>query len=188
MYQADTDPGEPQQQEQALPTDNGAADSQASLPADPGTDADTSGLAPDQPGTTTETVNVYFVDQDRFADGTLPYEQAVKRTFKSGADLKELVLIDLFEGPDADEQSEGLQMVYSGANDFDYAFDRNTGVVTVTLQGGCDSKGATYTVANLIIKNMEQFDDVKAVKILNPQGETQGLSGLTHSIPACLEP
>lgn len=158
------------------------------LPAADTIDAATSDTSPAEMGKDVATVNVYFSDLENYANGVLPYERAVKRTFKTSADLKELVLIDLFEGPDATEQADGLHMVYSGATGALLDFDSNTGVATVTLQGGCNNNGATYTVANLIFKNLEQFDEVKHIVIKDSEGTTEDSSGKTNSIPTCLEP
>ncbi len=62
------------------------------------------------------------------------------------------------------------------------------GIARVTLVGGCDSRGSTMTVANLIIPTLKQFSTVDHVKILSPEGETDSPDGPGDSIPACLNP
>jgi hypothetical protein len=61
------------------------------------------------------------------------------------------------------------------------------GVVRVCLIGGCARKGATFTIANEMIRTVTQFPAVKAVKIYDPAGKTTNRSGTSSSLPVCLQ-
>ena len=56
------------------------------------------------------------------------------------------------------------------------------------LAGQCNSEGATYTVASLLMVNLKQFDTIEYVKIYDENGETEVPDGQSDSIPFCLEP
>ncbi|HEY5269313.1 MAG TPA: hypothetical protein VII97_03195 [Anaerolineales bacterium] len=58
----------------------------------------------------------------------------------------------------------------------------------VYLTGTCASGGATYTIANLIAKNLKQFPTILWVKIYDQGGTTEVPTGQSDSIPVCLEP
>ncbi len=141
-----------------------------------------------RPGTSaTTTLTVYFLDSNRYAVGTEPYEVAVSRVVPTPASLPQAVLTQLFAGPNAPEQAAGLRLVASGATGFS-EFRIEGGVAHVRLTGECDSGGATYTIANLIVKNLKQFAEIQHVKIYDENGETEVPDGLSDSIPFCLEP
>jgi len=48
--------------------------------------------------------------------------------------------------------------------------------------------GATYTIAQPLMKNLRQFPDIDYVKIYDAEGQTGQPEGLSDSIPFCLEP
>ncbi len=56
------------------------------------------------------------------------------------------------------------------------------------LTGNCSSAGSTYTIANLIMKNLKQFSEIRHVKIYDQNGGTEIPDGDANSIPFCLEP
>jgi Sporulation and spore germination len=132
-------------------------------------------------------VTVYFLDNARYAVGTEPYEVAVTRTISTPASVPQVVLLQLFAGPTATEQAAGLRLVASGTNGFS-DFRIENGVAYVRLTGTCSSGGSTYTIANLIMKNLKQFAEIQYVKIYDENGGTETPSGQSDSIPACLEP
>ncbi len=135
----------------------------------------------------TVTVTVYFMDENMFAVGTEPYEKAVTRNLPAADDLPLLVLEQLFLGPTAGEQAQGLRLVLSGTTGFS-EFRVEDGVAHIRLDGVCNSGGSTYTIANLIFANLAQFPEIEAVKIYDQDGGTEQPLGTSDSIPFCLEP
>jgi hypothetical protein len=132
-------------------------------------------------------LTIYFTNLANFQVGTEPYEKAVTRIVPTPPSLQEAVLEQLFLGPTADEKAQGLDVFLSGATGFS-KLTIGDGVAHVYLTGNCDSKGATYTIANLIDANLKQFAEVKWVKIYDQNGETETPAGQSGSIPFCLEP
>ncbi len=93
----------------------------------------------------------------------------------------------LYAGPTDYDRPSGLSFVSSDSSGFTALRLRN-GIARVRLTGGCDSGGATFTVANEIVPTLKQFASVDAVKIYDPAGTTEKPHGHTDSIPECLEP
>lgn len=133
------------------------------------------------------TVQVFFVDQDAFNVGRPPYATPVEREVASGADPARVALDALFEGPTEEERAAGLVLVTSEATGIgDLRID--DGTAHVHLEGGCSSGGSTLTVAEEIVPTMLQFAEVEAVKIYDPDGNTESPDEPGDSIPECLEP
>lgn len=130
---------------------------------------------------------VYFTDSDRYAKGTPPFEVAVKRYVTPTANLPEAVLTEFFKGPTEEERAQGLELITSGFTGFS-ALVIEDGVAHVYLAGPCDSQGATYTIAQPLLANLLQFDEIEFVKIYDSNGETEEPTGPSNSIPFCLEP
>jgi hypothetical protein len=135
----------------------------------------------------TETLTIYFTDMPRYQVGTEPYETAVMRIVPAPASLPEAVLTQLFLGPTEAEKAQGLQVVLSGTTGFSKLTIEN-GVARVYLTGNCASNGATYTIANLITANLNQFPEIQWVKVYDQNNETEMPDGQSGSIPLCLEP
>lgn len=137
-------------------------------------------------GVATTTVDVYFVNVPNYVDGTEPYVEAVARSVSAetpaGGALQEL-----FAGPTMAEQTGGLAVELSGATGF-RGLSIDGGIARVTLVGGCDSRGSTMTIANLITPTLKQFPTVDHVKILDPDGNTADPDGPSDSMPDCLNP
>lgn len=93
----------------------------------------------------------------------------------------------LYAGPTEFDRPSGLTFVASESSGFTGLRLRN-GIARVRLTGGCDSGGATFTVANQIVPTMKQFPSVDVVKIYSPSGRTERPRGRSDSIPTCLEP
>jgi hypothetical protein len=129
---------------------------------------------------------VWFQNLPNYRVGRSPDVTAVTRWVPSGIPATG-VMDRLFAGPTPAEYARGLRLVRSGATGF-RSVTITGGVARVRLAGGCDSRGSTFTVANLIDPAMRQFAGVVAVKVLDPQGRTGDPAGTTSSIPACLEP
>ena len=129
---------------------------------------------------------VFFQDRAAYAAGRQPDTVARARRVPATTPAT-AVLSHLFAGPTAAEQRRGLVAVRSGATGFTDLSIRD-GVARVRLTGGCDSGGATYTVADLIVPALRQFATVDHVKVYDPQGRTARPHGHSDSLPACLEP
>jgi hypothetical protein len=134
----------------------------------------------------TTTVDVYFLNEDRYAAAIDPYTEAVTRTVPAGTPARG-ALEALFAGPTPGEQAQGLGVVLSEATGFADLHIANK-IATIRLTGGCNSGGATFTIAGLITPTLTQFATVDWVKILSPNGHTANPTGPGHSIPSCLEP
>lgn len=129
---------------------------------------------------------VYFLDENAFVSGQEPFYVPVSRpvlplTPATG------VLDRLFAGPLPSEEAEGLRLVASEATGFT-ALSISNRVARVQLTGGCSSQGSTASIAGEILPTLRQFTTVDFVKIFDPAGTTQVPTGLSDSIPECLEP
>jgi hypothetical protein len=96
-------------------------------------------------------------------------------------------LQSLFAGPTPSERANGLHLVRSRAWGFDHLTIAG-GIARLRLTHGCNSGGATTTVASEIVPTLKQFPSVNWVKIYSPGGHTEQPTGPSDSIPTCLEP
>jgi len=135
----------------------------------------------------TVTVTVYFTDTIRYAKVGPPYEVGVSREVCADTNLPEAVLLEFFKGPTAEESALGYEAITDGFTGFS-ALDITDGIAHVYLSGVCFSNGATYTIAQPLMKNLLQFEQVQYVKIFDQNGQTWEPDGPSNSIPACLEP
>lgn len=149
------------------------------------------GHRPTPPPVTTEPapieISVYFTDSNRYAAGTPPFEVAITRYVAPTSNLPEAVLIEFFRGPTEEERTRGLELITSGFTGFS-SLQVENGMAHVYLTGPCQSHGATYTIAQPLLANLLQFDEIEFVKIYESKGETEQPTGQTNSIPFCLEP
>jgi hypothetical protein len=132
-------------------------------------------------------VSVYFTDIERYAAAEEPYEAAVSRTVVLTSTLPEAVIHAFFKGPTEEEQAQGLAAITSGFTGLD-RLEIEKGVAHVYLKGDCSSMGATYTIAQPLMINLKQFDEIQYVKIYDEEGVTEEPEGQSDSIPWCLEP
>jgi len=132
-------------------------------------------------------ISVYFTDSNLYATGTPPFEEAVTSYEAPPSNLPEADLRELFRGPTVEERSQSLELINSGFTSFSSLRVEN-GVAHVYLTGPCASHGATYTIAQPLLANLFQFDEINFVKIYDSAGETEQPTGQTNSIPFCLEP
>lgn len=130
---------------------------------------------------------VYFTDSNRYATGTPPFEVAVTRYVPPTSNLPEAVLTEFFRGPTEEERAQGLELITSGFTGFS-SLRIEDGVAHLYLTGLCASRGATYTIAQPLLANLLQLDEIDFVKIYDSNGETEQPTGPTNSIPFCLEP
>lgn len=154
----------------------------------PGCGAPAPGALPATAALEQVAVTVYFTDSNRYAEAIEPFEVAVSRMAPAGSNLPEVVLTEFFRGPTADEAAQGLEAITSGATGFRELRINAGGVAHVTLEGPCSAMGATYTIAQPLMKNLQQFANIDYVKIYDAEGQTGQPEGLTDSIPICLEP
>ena len=134
-----------------------------------------------------QTVLVYFLDENRFATGTEPYEAAVERQIHPDSFLPRMALEAYFDGPTEEEAAQGLAQVLSGCTGFS-KFEIEDGIARVKLSGPCSSEGSTFTIAGPIFKTLKQFDEINYVKIYDAAGMTEQPTGPSDSIPFVLEP
>lgn len=132
-------------------------------------------------------VVVYFLNENRFAAGTEPYEDGVVRQIHPDAFLPLLAVQAYFDGPTEEEKAQGLTAVLSGCTGFtDLRIEDR--VAHLRLEGPCTSGGSTYTIAQPIIKTLRQFDEIDFIKLYDAQGKTEQPGLRTDSIPFVLEP
>ena len=129
---------------------------------------------------------VFFMNLPNFQVGREPEVTLVLRWVPATTPATG-VMDRLFAGPTATESARGLRLVASEATGF-ANLSISSGVARVRLTGGCASHGSTFTIANEIGPTLQQFAGVVSVKILDPQGTTGNPTGLTPSLPDCLEP
>lgn len=134
-----------------------------------------------------QAVTVYFLNEDRFAVGTEPYEDAFTRYVPAGSDLPRAVLDLFFHGPTQAEVSQGIRVWTSG---FTHVRDMTVenGIARVYLGDVCANNGAAYSVAALIMKNLSQFPEITAVKIYDENNSNLDPDSAESSLPYCLEP
>ncbi|PKN95768.1 MAG: hypothetical protein CVU45_00060 [Chloroflexi bacterium HGW-Chloroflexi-7] len=135
----------------------------------------------------TQTITIYFTDQAKFNVGTEPYEVAVSRPLPLGIDPVRAVLDAFFAGPTADETAQGLVLVSSGFTGVGELSIEN-GIARLHMLGKCANNGAAYSVANLIHINLEQFEQITAIKIYDENGDNLDPNSTMSSMPYCLEP
>ena len=132
-------------------------------------------------------ITVYFTDTIRYATGGPPFEVAVSREVNADANLPEAVLHEFFKGPTEEERALGYEAITDGFTGFS-SLETTEGIARVHLTGICFSNGATYTIAQPLMKNLLQFEQVQYVKVFDQNGQTWEPDGPSNSSPACLEP
>ncbi|PKN96457.1 MAG: hypothetical protein CVU43_20615 [Chloroflexi bacterium HGW-Chloroflexi-5] len=137
--------------------------------------------------TEAQTITVHFTDEAKFNVGTEPYEVAVNRPLPAGVDPVRAVLNAFFAGPTAEETALGLVLVSSGFTGVG-ELTIEDGIARIHMVGKCANNGAAYSVANLIHKNLEQFQQISAIKIYDENGDNLDPDSDMSSMPYCLEP
>jgi len=112
-------------------------------------------------------ISVCFTDSNRYAAGTPPFEVAVTRYVAPTSNLPEAILTEFFRGPTEEERAQGLELITSGFTGFT-SLRIEDGVAHLYLAGPCESRGATYTIAQPLLANLLQFDEIDFVKIYCP--------------------
>jgi hypothetical protein len=132
-------------------------------------------------------IEVFFTDSYRYAAGTEPFEEGVTRVVSNHGNAPEAVLHAFFAGPTEEEKARGLEAITSGFTGL-RALDIQDDIARVYLAGPCASNGATYTIAQPLMRNLLQFEEIKYVKIYDSEDTTEEPEGPSNSIPFCLEP
>jgi hypothetical protein len=130
---------------------------------------------------------IYFTNTTRYAQGIQPFETAVLRRLPASAFTPQAVLEEYFRGPTQSEQELDLKAITSGFTGV-RSVELVDGYAHVYLEGICQSAGATYTIAQPLLRNLAQFPEIEFVKIYDENGDTGDPEGRGHSIPICLEP
>jgi peptidase M23-like protein len=132
-------------------------------------------------------IDLYFVNRFRYINNLPPFEVAGVRYVQSSSVYTSL-LDEYFKGPGATERyTYGWINLTNGFTGYS-RFELINGVAHIYLEGACDRADATYTIANLLTRNLKQFPEVDFVKIYDENGSTQSPTGFVDSIPACLQP
>ena len=132
-------------------------------------------------------ITVYFTDTNRYAVGIPPFEVPVTRSVPEESILPGALLEAFFDGPTEEEQSQGLESITSGFTGFREIKIQDQ-IAHVYLTGQCKSMGTTYTVAQPLMRNLLQLEEIHAVKIYDEMGLTEAPLGAGNSVPPCLEP
>lgn len=104
------------------------------------------------------------------------------------ADRPVVGLLDrLFAGVLPGEHASGLRLVRSEATGF-RRIGVSDGIARIQLLGGCDSGGQPVTVADEIFRTLRPLPKVTWIKIYDPDGHTERVSGERDSIPTCIRP
>lgn len=129
---------------------------------------------------------VWFQNLPNFQTGAQPDITPVSRLVPRAYPATGL-LDRLYAGPTTAEAARGLRLVTSRSTGFSNLHVHG-GVADLRLRGGCSSGGSTFTVANLMVPTLTQLVTVDAVRIRDPQGNTEPAAPGGGSIPVCLEP
>jgi len=128
-----------------------------------------------------------LVNKYRYENNLSAFERTGVRWVRSN-NVYPALLDEYFEGPGATERYEygwiNLTNGFTGYSRFEFI----NGVAHIYLKGTCDRAGATYTIANLLTRNLKQFPEIQFVKIYDENDSTQSPIGFVDSIPACLQP
>lgn len=134
----------------------------------------------------TVTRPVFLLDRDAYRDGSGPALQAVRRRVPAAAPATG-VLHRLYAGPTPAERAAGLGLVRSRTTGF-AGLTISDGTADVRLLGACSSGGATFTIANHVVRSLKAFSTVDRVVLRDRHGRTADAGGTGDSIPVCLEP
>ena len=131
-------------------------------------------------------IKVYFANSNHLAVGLQPYEVARGRYVTSSLDLRRAALEAFFKGPGATElYYYGDTAIYNGFTGYSN-FTFSSGVASVNLAGKCQPAQMNFSIAQLLLLNLKQFPEVRAVKLYDANGQTQHPDGAGDSAPACL--
>ena len=132
-------------------------------------------------------IDLYMVNRFRYENNLPPFVVTGDRWARTNA-LHQTALDEYFKGPGATERfSFGWIALYNGFTGYSRLEIRD-GVAHVFLEGTCTPDGRDFNIADLLILNLRQFDDIRFVKIYDENGTTQNPDGLSDSVPACLAP
>lgn len=128
-----------------------------------------------------------MVNRFRYENNLPPFVVTGDRWVRTSAPYQN-TLDEYFKGPGSTERfSFGWIALYNGFTGYS-RLDISNGVAHVFLEGTCMPDGRDFNIADLITLNLKQFDDIQFVKIYDENGSTQNPTGLSDSVPACLQP
>jgi len=131
---------------------------------------------------------LYWVDKARYEAGTPPFEAVGYRYAASNLDFAKFILDEYFKGPGYTEYyTYKWRGLYNGFTGYSKLELRDGGAF-VYLKGTCDRMGQTYTIADLLMLNLKQIENIGYVKIFDQNGATEFPDGAADSIPLCLKP
>ena len=139
------------------------------------------------PTSNTLEFTVTFADSNQLAAGDIPFVEVLRSEARPG-DPAAVVLNRLFDGPSEDEKASGVVLISSGFTRV-RRLDIANGVARIYLKGVCRPGGSHYTIADLILRSMEQFrGQIRTIKIYDENGKTRYPTGALDSAPRCLYP
>lgn len=134
-----------------------------------------------------QTISLFFPDNTRIKAKMIPLETEVKRETK-GAHPWQTILQNIFSGPTADEKKAGLFTEVNGEKNASLSFDPPSGTMTINLTGKCVAS-KDYSLGDLFLKNFGQFSEVKKLRVLDENGQTEFPdTDSRSSFPVCFTP
>jgi hypothetical protein len=131
--------------------------------------------------------NIYFASRYRLSINQPPYEVVGLRYARSYYSRYNAVLDEYFKGPGWTEYfSYGYRAIYDGFTGYSQILVDND-ILQVYLKGTCKRERSDFTIAQLIQDNLKQFPEVHHVKIFDQAGLTEDPSGISDSVPSCLD-
>lgn len=128
------------------------------------------------------------MDKARYEAGTPPFDVTGYRYVASNLDFAKFILDEYFKGPGYTEYyTYKWRALFNGFSGYSKLEVRDGGAF-VYLKGACDRMGQTYTIADLLMLNLKQIENIGYVKIFDSNGATEFPGGAVDSIPVCLKP
>jgi hypothetical protein len=133
-------------------------------------------------------LSVYFLNTIQLHAHAPPYEVAGYRWASSSEDFPQVVLREYFKGPGYTERYVyRWTNVTSGFTGYD-RLEVTNGVARLYLRGVCAPDDLSYTIAQPLMINLKQLNNIQYVKIYDAAGTTENPDGPGDSVPTCLDP
>ena len=131
-----------------------------------------------------QTISIFFPDNTRVKAKMIPLETEAKRE-TNGVHPWQTILANIFNGPTAAEKKVGLFTETNGEKNASLGFDPQSGVMTINLTGKCVAS-VGYNLGDLLLKNFGQFVEVKKLRVLDENGQTEWSdTDSRNSFPVC---
>lgn len=131
-------------------------------------------------------VQIYFTGSRQNGLVVPPFNESVNREIPGTDNPMAAALDQYFQGPNAEEQLQGLALERSGYVGY-RRLEFSYGILTVYLAGNCQPNGTAYSIAQPLIATLKQFPGVKYVKIFDEYDHTRDPFGPGDSWPVCLD-